>query len=219
MFPWLNDVIRSEGLLDAVEDLLGPDLFCLSTGFRIKEPGTRDFVGWHQDQFYLHYEPFWVITVIAFTECTEENGCPKVVPRSHKGPILDHEDTDDPDSMLTQGQRISEPFDGASAVPIELKPGEALIFAPKMIHGSAPNRSTKRRITGVMDYCPAHAQRQGRWASATLVRGVDAYGHFEHEPRPADDFGPDARALHQRLISERNRISFVAAERGSPALD
>jgi hypothetical protein len=39
--------------------------------------------------------------------------------------------------------------------------------------------------------------------SATLVRGVDRFGHFAHEPRPEADLQPEMVALHKR-ITERN---------------
>ncbi len=67
LFPWLNDIIRRQGLVDAIADVLGPNLFCISTGFRIKEPGSAKFVGWHQDAYYLKYKPTWMIALIAFT--------------------------------------------------------------------------------------------------------------------------------------------------------
>lgn len=218
LFPWANDLIRESRLLDALEDLYGPDLLCISTGFRIKEPGSPKFVGWHQDAYYLTYRPAWLIALIAFTECTVENGCLEVVPGSHRGPLLRHEDTHDPDSILTQGQRITDPFDEARAVPIALEPGQALLFDSMMIHGSKPNRATSRRITCFADFCPTRTRRVGKWASATLVRGTDACGHFELEPRPEDEFGPRAIALHRRLIQERNKGSYVDPDRLSPAL-
>ena len=218
LFPWLNDIIRRPSLVGAIEDLLGPNLFCISTGFRIKEPGSAKFVGWHQDAYYLKYKPVWVIALIAFTECTVENGCLKVVAGSHRGPLLHHEDTYDKNSILTQGQRIDEPFPGDNVVPIELNPGELLLFDAMMIHGSEPNRSKGRRITCFMDYCPTHTRRFGARASATLVAGVDHYNHYDHEPYPADDFGPQALALHRKLITMRNKASFVDQNRISPAL-
>ena len=39
-------------LLDAVEDLHGPDLLCWTTNFFIKEAADPAFVSWHQGSTY-----------------------------------------------------------------------------------------------------------------------------------------------------------------------
>ena len=36
-------------ILDAVEDLIGPDILCRNTFFWVKESGTETFVSWYQD--------------------------------------------------------------------------------------------------------------------------------------------------------------------------
>ena len=38
LFTWLNDLIRHPRILDAVEDIIGPDILCWGTSFFIKEP-------------------------------------------------------------------------------------------------------------------------------------------------------------------------------------
>jgi non-haem Fe2+, alpha-ketoglutarate-dependent halogenase len=47
LFTALNDLVRHPRLLDAVEDLLGPNLLCWSTSFFIKEAQDPAFVSWH----------------------------------------------------------------------------------------------------------------------------------------------------------------------------
>ena len=37
LFTWVNDLIRHPRILDAVEDVLGPNLFCWNTSFFVKE--------------------------------------------------------------------------------------------------------------------------------------------------------------------------------------
>ena len=49
LFTWLNDLIRHERILDAVEDIIGPDILCWGTSFFIKEPHNPAYVSWHQD--------------------------------------------------------------------------------------------------------------------------------------------------------------------------
>jgi non-heme Fe2+,alpha-ketoglutarate-dependent halogenase len=44
LFTWLNDLIRHERILDAVEDLIGPDILCWGTSFFIKEAHNPAYV-------------------------------------------------------------------------------------------------------------------------------------------------------------------------------
>lgn len=52
LFPFLADLVRHPRILDAVEDLLGPDILCWSSNFFIKEAADPAFVSWHQDSTY-----------------------------------------------------------------------------------------------------------------------------------------------------------------------
>ena len=52
LFAWLNDVVRDTAIVDAIEDLYGPDLLCWTTNFFIKEANDPAFVSWHQDSTY-----------------------------------------------------------------------------------------------------------------------------------------------------------------------
>src|SRR3546814_13814051 len=52
LFSDLNDLIRHEKILDAVEDLYGENLLCWTTNFFIKEANDPAFVSWHQDSTY-----------------------------------------------------------------------------------------------------------------------------------------------------------------------
>ena len=43
LFTWINEMVRHPRILDAMEDLLGPDILCWNTSFFIKEahdPGS-----------------------------------------------------------------------------------------------------------------------------------------------------------------------------------
>ena len=52
LFPWINELMRHPRVLDAIEDILGPNLLVWSTSFFIKEPRDPGFVSWHQDATY-----------------------------------------------------------------------------------------------------------------------------------------------------------------------
>src|SRR6266446_2613867 len=49
---WLAELVRCRSILDAVEDLHGPDLLCWNNNFFIKEAADPAFVSWHQASTY-----------------------------------------------------------------------------------------------------------------------------------------------------------------------
>jgi len=218
LFPWLYDLLHVPHLVAALQDLFGPNLLTVTTGFRIKEPSTKSYVGWHQDAFYVRYEPAWSTCVLAFNESTIENGCLQVVRGSHKLGLLPHEETSDPDNILTRGQHITVPFDLSKAIHVPLRPGELVAMHHLLIHGSDQNHTTNRRINFLIDVLPTNARREGKRESAVLVAGEDTFGYYDFEDRPKDDFGPLARERHRAVITRRNEKSYAGSKRVSPAL-
>ena len=209
LFRWLAELIRSPRLLDAVEDLIGPDIMCWGTQWWIKEPRSPRFVSWHQDSQYWGLDTGKLVSAwVALSPATVESGCMRCIPGSHRGPGLEHRDTWRGDNMLSRGQEIVE-VDEDEAVNIEVGTGEAAFFNYRLAHASHPNRSDDKRMAIAIRYIPPDArQTQAAWDSATLVRGSDAYGRFEHEPMPACDFDPVALAFHRRTEENLQRIVY-----------
>ena len=56
LFTWINEMVRHPKILDAIEDLLGPNILCWNTSFFIKEAHDPGFVSWHQDATYWGLE-------------------------------------------------------------------------------------------------------------------------------------------------------------------
>ena len=217
LMPWLDDLTRRPALVDVAEGLFGPDLMCCTTAFRIKEPNSDAFAGWHQDSMYIKIRPILGIW-LGFTAATAENGCLRVMPGSHKWPLLPHRDADGTASFLTRGQYITAAFDDSAAVDMKLRPGEAGIFHINLVHSSNPNRSDDRRIGFLPGYCPTAAVNQGPRDSATLVRGTDVHRHFEHEPRPDYDLSPVAIEAHRRANTLTTKTMYRGSDRTPRAL-
>jgi ectoine hydroxylase-related dioxygenase (phytanoyl-CoA dioxygenase family) len=209
LFPWLNELIRHERILDAAEDVLGPDLLCWSTTFFIKEPSDKGFVSWHQDATYWGLSSPDVMTVwLALTPANLENGCMKFVAGSHHRQI-EHRDTFDKHNLLTRGQEIAVAVDESEAVCVELAPGQASLHHVMLFHGSAPNRSGDRRIGFAIRYIPTHVRQvAGTHDSATLVRGIDTYGHFELEERPSAECDAAALAAHAAVTARQQQVLY-----------
>lgn len=204
LFKFLSDVVFHEPIVDAIEDLYGPNLLCWSTNFFIKEANTPAFVSWHQDSTYWGLSSPDVVTAwIALTDSNERNGAMEVIPGTHLMEQVPHRDTFDDNNLLTRGQEIAVDVDVSKAVRLDLKPGEMSLHHVRIVHGSPPNPSNQRRIGFAIRYIPTTVRQLHGEDSATLVRGVDPDPSFEHEPRATADMQPDMLALH-RSITERN---------------
>jgi non-heme Fe2+,alpha-ketoglutarate-dependent halogenase len=209
VFTWVAELVRHPRILDAVEDLLGPDLLVWSAGFFLKEARDPHYVSWHQDSTYWGLSaPDVVSAWLALTVANVANGCMRVVPGSHLRDQIPHRDTFSRDNLLSRGQEVMVEVRDEDAVPMPLEPGEFSLHHVRMIHGSEPNGSDDRRIGLAIRYIPTRLrQTAGSRDSATLVRGVDRYGHFELEPAPAADLHPDALAYHRQVV-ERGKSLF-----------
>lgn len=215
LFKWVDDLMRNDLILDAVEDLIGPDILCWNTLFWIKEAGSESFVSWHQDLRYWGLDADDLVTVwLALSPATLESGCMRVLPGSHKGDLLPHEDGYKPDNLLTRGQEIAVDVDEEETVAMPLEAGEVSLHNVRLAHASGPNRSNDRRIGLSLHYMPAGAKQiVGEWDSAALVRGEDRFGHFSITPRPSHDFDPVAVAFHEKAAGAVRDVLFKDAKK------
>jgi ectoine hydroxylase-related dioxygenase (phytanoyl-CoA dioxygenase family) len=204
LFSWLGDLVRQDRIVDAIEDLYGPNLLCWTTNFFIKEAHNPAFVSWHQDSTYWGLDKPDVVTAwIALTPSTKANGAMGFIPGTHKKDQIPHRDTFAQNNLLTRGQEVAVEVNEDDAVTIELQPGEMSLHHVRLVHGSPPNPSNDRRIGFAIRYIPTTVAQIAGDDSATLVRGVDEHHHFELEPRPARDMDPQFVKLHKE-ITERN---------------
>jgi hypothetical protein len=213
--PWFNDLIRHPRILDAVEDVIGPDILVWTSTFFIKEPHSPTFAAWHQDGTYFGLEPKeQVCAWVALTDASEEAGCMESLssrgaPRQmHHAPLgLAH-------SINRAGQTIMEPLDDAKPVAMALRAGEFSLHHELAVHRSAPNNASHRRIGIGLNYIPTHVRVGGPVRlKAMVVRGEDRYGHFDLIDPPAAERDAAALAAHQ-AVSDRYRENYrVQVER------
>lgn len=220
LFKWLDDLIRDPRILDPIEALIGPNILCWNTLFWIKEAGSQSFVSWHQDTRYWGLSSDKVITAwLALSPAGVENGCMRVMPGTHRGDVLEHQDRYDENNMLTRGQQISAPLDESLARYMPLKPGEMSIHNYRLAHASDANNGADRRIGISMHFLPPDtAQIVGTWDSAALVRGEDAHGNFELTPVPGGDMEPGAVAFHARATQAIRDVLYADAARNTEKL-
>jgi non-heme Fe2+,alpha-ketoglutarate-dependent halogenase len=211
-FKWLTDIVRHPRILDAVEDVLGPNLLCWGSSFFQKNARDPRYISWHQDSYYYGLDPSNTCTAwVAISTSNIASGCVKVIPGSHLTQ-LEFVNEPDPNNLLSRGQTIKN-VDLSKARSMELQPGEFSLHHEAIVHNSEPNNSDDRRIGLSIHYIPTSTRmvkylEPGKKPSAMLVRGVDAYNHWEHEPATEVDFDP---ALLDRLIAMKR--SFITRTR------
>jgi non-heme Fe2+,alpha-ketoglutarate-dependent halogenase len=199
LFTWVDRLVRHPVVLDAVEDLIGPDLLVYHLTMWIKEPGDDAFVSWHQDGTYFGLDPAdqHVTAWVALTDSLPETGCVVALPGSHRLGQLPHTVGRDAANLLSNRQQVLAAIDMTRAVPLVVRAGEFSLHHTHLLHSSAPNRGRDRRIGVGISYIPTWVRHVGpRRLTASLVRGQDRYGHFDPEPRPRTDFDAEARAAH-----------------------
>lgn len=195
--------------------MLGPNILCWGTSFFIKEPHNKSFVSWHQDSTYWGLDPADIVTAwVALSESSVENGAMRVIPDTHTMDQVAHRDTFAADNLLSRGQEIAVDVDEKEAVALPLEPGEMSLHHVRLIHGSEPNPSDRRRIGFAIRYLPTHVrQTVAKTDSATLVRGVDTYNHFLPERRPDADFSDAARAFHAEITGAVDKVLLRGTDR------
>lgn len=216
LYRWADQIVRHPAILDAVEDLLGPDLLCWGSQFFTKNAGDQAFVSWHQDATYWGLSSPDVVTAwVALTPSRPINGNMRVVPGTHHRQV-EHEDTFAESNLLSRGQEIRVEVDEATAVDVTLEPGQMSLHHVLLFHGSKANQADFRRVGYAIRYVPTHVRQLSDLRDSALpVRGVDRYHHFDHERSPASDLHPDAIEHHREVIDRSVQILYAGArERG-----
>jgi non-haem Fe2+, alpha-ketoglutarate-dependent halogenase len=217
-FPWICELARHPAIVSAVQSLIGPDLLLFGASAFAKNAHDPRFVSWHQDSAYYGLDPHEEVTVwLALSRASSESGCVRVLPGSHRGPDLEHEETYAADNLLSRGQSLRG-IDESLAVEMPLEPGQFSLHHERTAHDSRPNRSDDRRIGLAFFYIPTHARSTLGRRSAMLVAGQDRHGFWDADPEPRHDL--DARSL-ARLdavwATYRDEAATAQAAQGSSA--
>lgn len=207
--PWFNDLIRHPRILDAVEDVIGPDILVWTSTFFIKEPGSKTFAAWHQDGAFFGLEPNeQVCAWVALSDASKEAGCMEMLSSKGTPRMYHHAPMGLKHSINRAGQTIVEPFDKSNPTAMALKAGEFSLHHELAVHRSAPNHAAHRRIGIGLNYVPTHVRVSSPVRlKAMLVRGEDKYGNFDLIDPPAAERDAAALATHQ-AVSDRYRENY-----------
>src|SRR6266481_6703787 len=203
LFPWVDEIVHAPEVLDAVEDLIGPDIRLFHLTVWPKDAGSGTYVSWHQDATYFALEPACHVTAwVALSDAPVDAGCMEVVPGSHKLGQLPHSEMQDTENLLSRGQALAVDVDRSRTAHMAVKAGQFSLHHTHLIHNSRPNRSADRRIGLGISYIPTWARSTSATrVTAMLVRGEDRFGNFDDERRPVVEAGPEERAFHERAVA------------------
>jgi ectoine hydroxylase-related dioxygenase (phytanoyl-CoA dioxygenase family) len=144
------EVMASSRMVEAVADLIGPNVKLHHTKINSKLPRTATKVEWHQDfPFTPHTNDDIVTALLMVDDVTDENGPLEVLAGSHKGPL---------ESIWHDGR-----FTGAvsrevtdhcvpRAVRCTGRAGSVCLMHTRLLHGSAPNNSDHPRTLFIVVY-------------------------------------------------------------------
>ena len=214
VFPSLDKMIHDNKVLDAVESIIGRNILITGTTFFIKKPASKGFVSWHQDAKYIGLEPHnWITAWIAITDANIENGCMRMIPKTHLLDLVDHEDTFGDNNLLSRGQNIPN-INIEESKAIELNSGQMSLHHPRTIHGSGPNLSKKRRIGfAVQSYIGTNVDQVIGKMWAQQARGQDDYNFHKIAPRPKTLFHKEDVDFWLKTNEELGKIYYANANK------
>ncbi len=151
---WLG-FARIPAILDMVEQLIGPDFLLWGTTVFGKPASVGKETPWHQDGEYWPIRPLASCSAwVAIDDATPDNGCLRVLPGTHRARrLLRHRRRDGSDVTL-HAELCDPSVDYATARDVVLEAGQISFHDVFLAHGSAPNRSGRRRAGYVCRYMP-----------------------------------------------------------------
>jgi phytanoyl-CoA hydroxylase len=209
-YPRFRALSESKDLLDAVEELIGPNLVFHLSKVNMKPAALGSVVDWHQDLTYYPLTNDDSVTVLFYLEDADAtNGCLQVIPHAYQR-VMDHTS-----KGFFQG-RVTEAVDTSKAVFLEAKAGSAIFMHCLTPHSSAPNLSPKSRTTLIMSYhaadaFPIHlnARTEAQEAHARLVRGQElTVARFGMSSFPIPRFPSNTKSLYE--LQEMSRKGQAA---------
>jgi phytanoyl-CoA hydroxylase len=157
---------RRPRIVEMISALLGPDLTLYQDQLFMKAPLVGSRQPYHQDQpagFYIDPPEALVTVWTGLDESTEENGCLRYLPGSHKLGPLTREQRAEWEARSLAGEMTED-------VPLVLPPGGCGIHHGWLLHASDVNRSPLRRRGYATHYVSSRCRYNGPPPAPTLLR-------------------------------------------------
>ncbi len=157
VFVW-NDTARNDAfakatrsyrIIERLEAIFDDAVYVYHNKVALKYPGVVGF-SHHQDYAYWYgmgnVYPDMATAYIAIDPATRANGCLNLVEGSHRLGRLDHVQRDGVSDSGVDPERLEQVLKRHTEVPIELEPGDVVIFHCNVLHASDDNHSQQSRI-------------------------------------------------------------------------
>jgi non-haem Fe2+, alpha-ketoglutarate-dependent halogenase len=184
-FARIYRLVQHPQIVNAVADLLGPNVVCWGSHFFCKMPHDGKRVPWHQDSTYWPLSPTKTVTVwLAIDDSDPENANMKFIPRSHLHGLIDYDVTDEVDTVLDLAVRNPHSY-GDGEVDVALRAGQFSMHSDLLLHGSEANQSDRRRCGLTIRYAAADVTTWYEWhRKGIVVRGENVGNHWLNPPEP-----------------------------------
>ena len=154
--PYFWKLLKQSRITEVLRQLLGANAVLQTSKLNTKAPGGGAAVEWHQDwAFYPHTNDDMLACGVFLEDVTEENGPLQVIPGSHKGPVLSHNNANN--IFCGAVDPFDPDFQIEKAVTITGKAGSLSVHHARTLHGSAPNASDRARHMLFYECCAADA--------------------------------------------------------------
>lgn len=157
--PWARGIMNPR-LVQALVDVLGPDVEFHHSTMHVKDPGTGMPFPMHQDHpFYQHEDGRYVDVLVHLDDTNDENGEIRFLEGSHLNGPLPHI-TETEEGPCSPHLPVDE-YRLADTVAVPAKAGDVVLMTINTVHGSGINRSAERRRLVRVGYRHPHNRQTG----------------------------------------------------------
>jgi phytanoyl-CoA hydroxylase len=167
------NALAHTNMVSVLNKLIGPNVQLHHSKMLVKPPEKGAAFPMHQDYPYFPHEKHSMLAAsVHLDESNEENGCLRVIPKSHKQGVLAH---------VGRHYLNHKEYPISSGTPCPAEPGDVLFFNYLTIHGSDVNKSERNRRNVLFQYRDAsdfpEEETHFDWGMGLMVSGENP--HFE----------------------------------------
>lgn len=153
-----NGFCHGRRIVDAMEKLMGDEVYLYHYKMMVKEPRVGGAWEWHQDYGYWYNNnclyPDMASCYIAVDRAYQGNGCLQVLRGSHRLGRIEHGKFGT--QVGANPERVALAAKHLDLVYCEMEPGDALFFHANLLHRSDPNESEDPRWSLICCYNTRH---------------------------------------------------------------
>lgn len=204
--PSFAKVIGAGEVREAMRELAFPDPR-FSSGYLINKPAQSPALFWHQDWWAwddaISYTPeiAQVFVMIYLSDTSEENGCLRVIPGSHRSQHPLHASLKAHDEGLSRVDEPNHPLyqTHADAVAVPIKAGDVLFGDARLLHSTYPNHSNQDRSLLTLWFHPNFSNLPA--PIKATIRNI-----YDRTVGDTDPAGADAMTLDDWPVADLERV-------------